>query len=136
MALLTAASGFGGMGMAGMVLYFGVLFGIFYFLMIRPQKKRQKAIDEMQNNISVGDWVQTNGGFAGKVVDVVNDYLLVEFGTNKSVIIPLRKDAVATIGEPDLTRKRVEEKVEEDYDLDDDDYLYEDDEDFLDEDDK
>lgn len=137
-ALLTATSGFGGMGVLGMVAYFGVLIGIFYFMMIRPQKKKQKAVDEMQNNIAVGDWIMTNGGFFGKVVDTVNEYLLVEFGTNKSVIIPIVKDAVASVGEPDLTRKRVEEKVVED---DDDEYYddeddYYDEEDFLDKDDK
>lgn len=124
--------------MAGMILYFGALFAIFYFLLIRPQKKRQKAVDDMQNSISVGSWIMTNGGLYGKVVDVVNEFLIVEFGTNKSVLVPISKQSVATIGEPDLTRKRYEE-VEEDIDdeeedFDDEDFDFDEDEDFLDDD--
>ncbi|WP_242985330.1 preprotein translocase subunit YajC [Vallitalea okinawensis] len=126
------------MGMAGMILYFGALFAIFYFLLIRPQKKRQKAVDDMQNSISVGDWIMTNGGLYGKVVDIVNEFLIVEFGTNKSVLVPISKQAIASVGEPNLTRKRIEEVEEdiddEDEDFEDEDFDFDEDEDFLDED--
>ncbi len=128
----------GSMGMAGMILYFGALFAIFYFLLIRPQKKRQKAVDDMQNSISVGDWIMTNGGLYGKVVDIVNEFLIVEFGTNKSVLVPISKQAIASVGEPNLTRKRIEEVEEdiddEDEDFEDEDFDFDEDEDFLDED--
>lgn len=133
MALTTSAGALGGFGVTGMLLYFAVIIGIFYFLMIRPQKKKQKQVDEMQSSIKVGDWIMTNGGFYGKVVDVVNNCLMIEFGTNKSVIIPIVKEAVASVGEPDLTRKKAEVVVEEEED-DDDDLLLDDD--FLDDDDK
>ena len=51
----------------------------------------------------------TTGGMYGKVVDSVNNILLVEFGTNKSVIIPVEKDQIARVKEPDLTRNNIEE---------------------------
>lgn len=101
--------GQGSMGIMGMVLYFGALFAIFYFLLIRPQRKRQRQTDDMQNSINVGDWVMTTGGLFGKVVDIFDLYLVVEFGTNKSVLVPISRSAVASVGEPDLTKKRVEE---------------------------
>lgn len=100
----------GSMGIMGMVLYFGALFAIFYFLLIRPQRKRQKQTDEMQNSIKVGESVMTTGGLFGKVVDVFDNYLVIEFGTNKSVLVPVSRSAIATVGEPDLTKRKVEEK--------------------------
>ncbi|NMA84930.1 MAG: preprotein translocase subunit YajC [Epulopiscium sp.] len=110
-ALLEAAPVAGG-GL-GMILYFGVLFGIMWFLLIRPQRKRQKAVEDMQNSISVGDWVMTAGGTFGKVVDLVNDICVVEFGLNRGIRIPVQKDQIAALREPDLTVKRHED-IEED----------------------
>ena len=48
----------------------------------------------MQNSISIGNWVLLSNGMYGKVVNIVNDCLMVEFGTNKSVIIPVRRDQI------------------------------------------
>jgi len=87
-----------------MILMYGGLFAIMWFVLIRPQKKRQKAISTMQNNIKIGDSIMTSGGMYGKVVDSVNSILMVEFGTNKSVIIPVEKDQIATVKEPNLSR--------------------------------
>ncbi len=100
-------------GILGMVLYFGILFGIMWFLLIRPQRKRQKAVDEMQNAISVGDWVMTAGGTFGKVVDTVNDICIVEFGLNRGVRIPVQRDQIAAVKEPDLTVKKYDDVEEE-----------------------
>ncbi|NLP46819.1 MAG: preprotein translocase subunit YajC [Epulopiscium sp.] len=97
----------------GVVLYFGVLFAIMWFILIRPQRKRQKAIDEMQSSVSVGDWVMTSGGIFGKVVDTVNDICIVEFGLNRGTRIPVQRDQIAAIKEPDLTVKKYDEDVEE-----------------------
>lgn len=63
----------------------------------------------MQNAIVNGDWVLLNNGMYGKVVNVVNDNLMVEFGTNRSIIIPVRRDQVLAKEEPDLTQKTYEE---------------------------
>ena len=84
-----------------------------WFILIRPQRKRQKAIDEMQSSVSVGDWVMTSGGIFGKVVDTVNDICIVEFGLNRGTRIPVQRDQIAAIKEPDLTVKKYDEDVEE-----------------------
>ena len=43
---------------------------LFYFLLIRPQRKRDKAEREMRNSIAVGDEISTIGGFIGRVVNI------------------------------------------------------------------
>lgn len=75
----------------------------FYFLTIRPQRKRDKQMKEMQSNISVGDNVLTNGGMYGRVADIGHDCFVVEFGTNRGVRIPIRKSDVLGIATPNIT---------------------------------
>ena len=100
----------GGLGsMLPLLLIYAVFFVILYFVLIRPQRKRQKETTNMQNAITNGDWVLLSNGMYGKVVNVVNDNLMVEFGTNRCFIIPVRRDQVLSKEEPDLTQKTVEE---------------------------
>ena len=81
-------------GMLPLLAVYAIFFVILYFVLIRPQRKRQKETTNMQNAIVNGDWVLLNNGMYGKVVNVVNDNLMVEFGTNRSIIIPVRRDQV------------------------------------------
>lgn len=97
----TAGSG----GMLGMLGIYAVFIVILYLVMIRPQRKRQKQTEAMQNAVKIGDWVLLNSGMYGKVINIVNDCLIVEFGTNKSVMIPVLRSQVAGVEEPDLTQK-------------------------------
>ncbi|GMQ57861.1 hypothetical protein AN1V17_22560 [Vallitalea sediminicola] len=92
--------------LGAMLIPMVILFGFMYLMLIRPQKKRQKQVDQMQSSINIGDSVMTNGGFYGKVVDSVNNVLIVELGTNKSVRVPIERNAVAAVKEPDLTINR------------------------------
>lgn len=93
----------------GIVLYFIFLFGIMWFIMIRPQRKREKALTEMQDSIKVGDMVITNTGMYGKVVDVVNNLFVIEFGLNRGIRIPVEKNSVAGVKEPNLSIKKDDE---------------------------
>ncbi len=86
-----------------MIVLYAAIFGIFWFFIMRPQRKKQRAIEEMQNSIEVGNSVVTTAGFYGVVVDIVNDIVVVEFGLNKSVRIPVQKSAVASVAEPDMS---------------------------------
>ncbi|MFX3624535.1 MAG: preprotein translocase subunit YajC [Ectobacillus sp.] len=54
------------------VLPLVAMFAIFYFLLIRPQQKRQRAVAQMQSNLKKGDRIVTIGGLHG-VIDSVND---------------------------------------------------------------
>jgi preprotein translocase subunit YajC len=65
------------------ILPFVVIFGIFYFLVILPQRKRQKEMQELIANIKIGETVVTNGGIIGKVVQL-NDKSLIIRSADKS----------------------------------------------------
>ena len=87
-----------GMGMVGAIVWMVVLFGIMYFLMLRPhQKKEQKRLQAMLNDMEVGDSIVTTGGFYGVVIDMTEEDVIVEFGNNKNCRIPMRKQAIAEV---------------------------------------
>lgn len=86
-----------GMGMVGAIVWTVVLFGIMYFLMLRPQKKEQKRLQAMLNDMEVGDSIVTTGGFYGVVIDMTEEDVIVEFGNNKNCRIPMRKQAIAEV---------------------------------------
>ena len=66
-ALLFAPAGEGGTNMTMYLIQIPLIFGIFYFLMIRPQKKQQQAHDERLRNVRKGDEIVTAGGIVGKI---------------------------------------------------------------------
>ncbi|WP_266158642.1 preprotein translocase subunit YajC [Dyella silvatica] len=72
-----------------------LLFVVFYFLMIRPQMKRQKEHRNMVAALSKGDEVVTNGGIAGRVEDVGESFITIEIAPNVS--IKLQKGAVSQV---------------------------------------
>ena len=86
-----------GMGMVGAIVWMVVLFGIMYFLMLRPQKKEQKRLQAMLNDMEVGDSIVTTGGFYGVVIDMTEEDVIVEFGNDKNCRIPMRKQAIAEV---------------------------------------
>ena len=56
------------------------LFAVMYFVMIRPQKKKQKEEQQMRDTIQIGDEITTNGGIMGRVVTVKEDSIVLETG--------------------------------------------------------
>ena len=55
-----------------------LIFAVFYFLLIRPQNKRQKEHKELVANISVGDEIVTGGGVLGKITEVKDQFVRVQ----------------------------------------------------------
>ena len=90
-----------GMSMGFTIVWLVVLFGIMYFLMIRPQKKEQKKQSQMLSALEVGDIVLTTSGFYGTVIDITDDTVIVEFGNNKNCRIPMQKSAIVEAEKPD-----------------------------------
>jgi len=98
----TAAGG-GGLGWS-MILIYVVIFGGIWFLMMRPHKKREKKLKELQATIRTGDNVVTNGGMFGRVADVGTDCFVVEMGiSGRTVKVPILKTDVLGVREPVLT---------------------------------
>ena len=82
--------------MLSIIIYFVVIFAVFYFVGIRPQKKERKKQEEMLASMAIGDYVLTTSGFYGQVIDMTDDMVIVEFG-NKNCRIPMKKAAVADV---------------------------------------
>ena len=72
-----------------------LLIGVMYFLMIRPQMKRQKEHRAMLEKLSKGDEVLTNGGIAGVISDIGENFITVEIADN--VRIRVQKGAIANV---------------------------------------
>ena len=87
-------------------LPFVLLIVVFYFMLIRPQKKQQRELDAMRSSIAKGDIVTTKGGIVGIVVNIKDDMLLLQTGGEKTTI-QVQKGAVATV------ESRHEEKSDE-----------------------
>jgi preprotein translocase subunit YajC len=72
-----------------------LIFVLFYFLLIRPQQKRQKEHQQMVTALAVGDEVVSGGGMLGKVTDVGEQFVTVEIARNVSV--RLQKHTIASV---------------------------------------
>ena len=64
-----------------------VLFGVFYFLLIRPQSKRAKEHKQMVDSLAKGDEVITNGGLLGRITNIGDNFIVIETGPNNEVKI-------------------------------------------------
>ena len=73
-----------------------VMFVVLYFFMIRPQKKQEREIANMRNNLQVGDEITTIGGIIGKIVSIKEETLMIETGHDRAKIRIL-KSAVRTV---------------------------------------
>lgn len=83
-------------GGLGSILMLVLLFVAMYFLMIRPQKKKEKKIAEMRSSLSVGDEIVTIGGIIGKVVKTKDETFVLQVGADK-VKIEMARWAVSEI---------------------------------------
>lgn len=97
MGILATTGGFGG---ATMILTTVVMIGGMWFLLIRPQKKEQRRIQGMLAELETGDTVLTTSGFYGVVIDITDEDVVVEFGSNKNCRIPMQKAAIAQVEKP------------------------------------
>ena len=83
-----------------LIIYLVLIFAFLYFMMIRPQKKEQKRMAAMMSSLEIGDSVLTNSGFYGVIIDITDDTVIVEFGSNKNCRIPMQKTAIAQVEKP------------------------------------
>lgn len=93
--LETAATGSSAGGGMSLILMLVLMFGVMYFLMIRPENKRKKEAEQMRSAIKVGDKITTIGGVTGVVCNVKDDKLVVETGADR-VRIEFAKWAVSS----------------------------------------
>ncbi|MDY0151218.1 MAG: preprotein translocase subunit YajC [Candidatus Cloacimonas sp.] len=90
-----AKGGFGGSTMIFMIAMFAIL----YFLMIRPQQKRQKEMQQMLDSLQVNDKVLTTAGIYGRVVSLKPDkgIVVVEIDDTNKIRVEFQRSAIASI---------------------------------------
>jgi len=70
-------------GLLGLMLPMALMVVVFYFFLIRPESKRKKKAAAMRKDLIVGDTVTTAGGIIGRVVNIKDDEITVESGSDK-----------------------------------------------------
>lgn len=87
--------------MISMFLPFVVIMGVMYFLMIRPQKKKEKLKQEMLSQLIVGDKILTIGGIHGKIVSIKGDNLIIETGKpSEPSTVKIARWAISEVTKP------------------------------------
>ncbi|MCL4538084.1 MAG: preprotein translocase subunit YajC [Bacteroidetes bacterium] len=94
-ALMAPQGGDAGGGMISTVVMFALIIFIFYFMIIRPQSKRQKERAKMLEAMKKGDKVVTNGGLHGKIVGMEDKTVLLEIADN--VKVKVEKSAIGAV---------------------------------------
>lgn len=95
--MYTLATQSSGGSWALLILVYAVIFGGFYFIFMRPQKKEQKRVQAMIAEMEVGDTVLTTSGFYGVIIDISDSDVIVEFGSNRNCRIPMQKAAISQV---------------------------------------
>ena len=88
------------------------LFAVMYFLMIRPQKKKDKQIQDMRKSLQVGDEIVTIGGICGKIVKTKDESFIIQVGADK-VKFEMMRWAVSSVTKPSPRRDVVDDVKEE-----------------------
>ena len=85
----------GGFGDWGFLITMGIIFVIFYFLLIRPQQKKQKELKAMLDNLAYGDTVVTTGGIHGRITGLTDSVVTLEIADK--VRIKVSRGAIGTV---------------------------------------
>jgi len=92
---MAQGTGGGQGGTLELILPLLLMFGIFYFLLIRPQQKKAKEHKNMVEALSKGDEIITNGGLLAKITDIDENFLTCKISAN--VEVKIQRHAVATV---------------------------------------
>ena len=97
-------------GQLSMILPLIILLLVMYFLLIRPQKKREKEVNAMRNAIQVGDEVITIGGICGKVVKTKEETLVIQVGADKVKFEMMRWAVSSVVKHGTVSKSFIEEE--------------------------
>ena len=90
-----------------------ILIAVMYFLMIRPQRKKDKAINEMRRSLTVGDEIVTIGGIVGKIVKTKDETIVIQVCSER-IKLEMMRWAVSSVTKEAPGRARtVQEEVKE-----------------------
>jgi preprotein translocase subunit YajC len=85
--LLFAPSGQSGPGLSAFIIQIALFIGIFYFLLIRPQRRQQQQHKQLLASLQRGDRILTSSGIVGEVIHIKDDEVTIRSGEAKFVIV-------------------------------------------------
>jgi preprotein translocase subunit YajC len=91
--------GEGGGSLFGLLLPLIIIGGLFYFMLIMPQRRRMKAMNQLRDSVDVGDEVRTVGGIYGVVRSIEDEDLLIDVGGGTTLRVVKRAIAEKLGGE-------------------------------------
>jgi preprotein translocase subunit YajC len=94
-AMIFQASGGGGFG--GFLIPLGLMFAIMYFMVIMPQQRQRKKMQEMLGALKTGDKIVTNGGIYGTVSGIDGDSVILKISSEPQVKIRIARAAIAQV---------------------------------------
>ena len=100
-----------GMGASGTIIWLVIMIALFYFMLIRPQKKKEKADRQLRASLQPGDKIVTIGGFTGRILTIKDDEVTFETGAAKTRLT-IKKWAIQTREGPEVEAP-VEAEAEE-----------------------
>ena len=74
----------GGLGFLQPILLIGLFGLLMYFMLYRPQKKQEKAVNAMRSSLQIGDEISTNGGILGKIIQIKDEFIIIETGNDRT----------------------------------------------------
>jgi preprotein translocase subunit YajC len=95
-AMIFQASGGGG-GFGGFLIPLGLMFAIMYFMVIMPQQRQRKKMQEMLGALKTGDKIITNGGIYGTVSGIDGDSVILKISSEPQVKIRIARAAIAQV---------------------------------------
>jgi len=91
--LLQAAGG----GFGGLLIPLGLMFAIMYFMVIMPQQRQRKKIQEMLSAVKAGDKIVTSGGIYGTINGIDGDSVILKISSEPQVKIRISRAAIAQV---------------------------------------
>ncbi|MDR0519535.1 MAG: preprotein translocase subunit YajC [Clostridiales Family XIII bacterium] len=110
-----SSGGSGGSSGYMSIIMLVLIFAVMYFVMIRPQRKKQKEVEQMRSAVKPGDRITTIGGLKGKIVRVSDDALMIEVGPDK-VRMEFMKWAVSKVDEKGAPKSKPMDAAKDDAD--------------------
>jgi len=102
LAVVLAPSGQGASGLSALLFHVALIFGIFYFLIIRPQRRQQQRHKQLLAALQKGDHVITSGGIVGEVLHLKENEITIRSGESKLVV--LRANIANVVNRPEAEK--------------------------------
>ncbi|MFN0060181.1 MAG: preprotein translocase subunit YajC [Planctomycetota bacterium] len=87
----------GGWGLQQLVVTFGLMYAVVYFLLIRPQKRQQKEHQKLLEALKKNDQVQTAAGFFGKVVSIEKDQVIIKIDESSNTRMRILRSSIVAV---------------------------------------